>query len=47
MPIAGVGYVFKPVPKRQLYRALHKLECRQAARRGAALMPLRVMDLEV
>jgi hypothetical protein len=37
----------KPVPKRQLYRALHKLERRQAARRGAALMPLRVMDLKV
>jgi hypothetical protein len=37
----------KPVSKRQLYRALHELERRQGALRGAALTPLRVIALEV
>jgi hypothetical protein len=33
--------------ERQLYRALHELERWQAARRGAALTPPRVLDVEV
>jgi hypothetical protein len=33
--------------ERQLYRALHQLERRQAARRGAALTPPQVLDVEV
>src|SRR5215211_5575474 len=33
--------------ERQLYRALHELERRQAARRGAALTPPHVLDVEV
>jgi hypothetical protein len=32
---------------RQLYRALHELERRQAARRGAAITPPQVLDVEV
>ena len=32
---------------RQLYRALHELERRQATRRGAALTPPQVLDVEV
>jgi hypothetical protein len=32
---------------RQLYRALHELERRQAARRGAALTPPQVLDVDV
>ena len=31
----------------QLYRALHQLERWQAARRGAALTPPQVLDVEV
>ena len=33
--------------ERQLYRALHELERRQTARRGAAVTPPRVLDVEV
>ena len=33
--------------ERQLYRALHELERRQAARRGADLTPPQVLDVEV
>src|SRR5215211_71824 len=33
--------------ERQLYRALHELERRQAARRGAALTPPQVLDVDV
>ena len=33
--------------ERQLYRALHQLERRQAARRGAALTPPQVLEVEV
>jgi hypothetical protein len=33
--------------ERQLNRALHQLERRQAARRGAALTPPQVLDVEV
>jgi hypothetical protein len=33
--------------ERQLYRALHQLGRRQAARRGAALTPPQVLDVEV
>src|SRR5215218_10555385 len=33
--------------ERQLYRALHELERRQAARRGAAVMPPQALDVEV
>ena len=33
--------------ERQLYRALHELERRQAARRGAAATPPQVLDVEV
>jgi hypothetical protein len=33
--------------ERQLYRALHELERRQAARRGADLMPPQVLDVDV
>jgi hypothetical protein len=33
--------------ERTLYRALHELERRQAARRGAALTPPQVLDVEV
>ena len=33
--------------ERQFYRALHQLGCRQAARRGAALTPPQVLDVEV
>jgi hypothetical protein len=33
--------------ERQLYRALHQLERRQAAQRGAALTPAQVLDIEV
>jgi hypothetical protein len=33
--------------ERVLYRALHQLEHRQAARRGAALTPPQVLDVEV
>jgi hypothetical protein len=33
--------------KRQLYWALHELEHRQAARRGAAVTPPQVLDVEV
>jgi hypothetical protein len=32
---------------RQLYRALHQLGRRQAARRGAALTPPQVLEVEV
>ena len=32
---------------RQIYRALHKLGRRQAARRGAALTPPQALDVEV
>jgi len=33
--------------ERQLYRALHELERRQAARRGAAVTPPQVLDVDV
>ncbi len=33
--------------ERQLYRALHELERRQAARSGAAVTPPQVVDVEV
>ena len=33
--------------ERQLYRALHQLGRRQAARRGAALTPPQVLEVEV
>jgi hypothetical protein len=33
--------------ERQLYRVLHDLGCRQAARRGVALTPPQVLDVEV
>ena len=33
--------------ERALYRALHQLERRKAARRGAALTPPQVLDVEV
>jgi hypothetical protein len=33
--------------ERQLYRALHQLGRRQAARRGAAVTPPQVLDVEV
>ena len=33
--------------ERQLYRALHELGHRQAARRGATLTPPQVLDVEV
>jgi hypothetical protein len=33
--------------ERQTYRALHEPECRRAARRGAALTPPYVVDVEV
>ena len=33
--------------ERQTYRALHQLERRQAARRGAAITPPRLLVLEV
>jgi hypothetical protein len=33
--------------EQQLYRALHELERRQAARRGAAVTPPQVLDVEV
>jgi hypothetical protein len=38
---------YEATTKRQPYRARHKLERRQAARRGAALTAPQVMDLEV
>jgi hypothetical protein len=33
--------------ERTLYRALHELDRRQAARRGAAVTPPQVLDIEV
>jgi hypothetical protein len=33
--------------EQQLHRALHELAHRQAARRGAALTPSQVLDIEV
>ena len=38
---------FETAIERQLYWALHQLGCRQGARRGAALTPPRVLDVEV
>jgi hypothetical protein len=37
----------EPTLERQLYGALHELECRQAARGGPALTPPWVLDVEV
>jgi hypothetical protein len=33
--------------ERALYRALHELERRQAARRGAAVTPPQVLDVDI
>jgi hypothetical protein len=38
---------YEATVERQTYRARHKLERRQAARRGAALTAPQVMDVEV
>jgi hypothetical protein len=37
----------EPTLERRLYGALHELECRQAARGGAALAPPYAVDVEV
>jgi hypothetical protein len=39
--------MYQTAIERALYRALHQLERRQAAQRGAALTPPQVLDVEV
>ena len=45
--IFSKSFRYETAIERQLYRALHQLERRQAAQRGAALTPAQVLDVEV